>query len=121
MSTCCSTTCEKRYECAKHSINKTGIYAVEDYSTFGSGSISAESCKVIFSCGEAGEYKMFDPLGGNAFSISLEAVKQQTALEILDIINEVCFSDKYKFYRIDMGSNGQRDLIIHKIKEKYGV
>ena len=121
MNTCCSMTCEKRYECARHSINKTGLYASEDYSTFGSGSISAEGCKVIFSCGEAGEYKMFSQATNNAFSISLEAVKQQTALEILDIINEVCFSDKYKLYRIDMGSKGQRDLIIYKIKEKYGV
>jgi len=35
------------------------------------------------------------------------------------MIESVCFSEEYHNFRIDNGSNGQRDLIIKKIKEKY--
>ena len=47
--------------------------------------------------------------------------EKRVAREILSIIEEICFSDKYLQYRVDNGSNGQRDLIIEKIKEKYDV
>ena len=35
------------------------------------------------------------------------------------MIESVCFSEEYRDFRIDRGSNGQRDLIITKIKEQY--
>lgn len=46
---------------------------------------------------------------------------KQTAQEILNMINEIYFSEQYKKFRLDNGSNGQRDLIIKKIKETYGI
>ena len=44
-----------------------------------------------------------------------------TAREILNIIEEICFSEDYVNFRINQGSRGQRDLIIEKIKEKYDI
>ena len=48
-------------------------------------------------------------------------MKKKVAREILNIIEEICFSDEYKDFRINNGSNGQRDLIIKTIQEKYQV
>lgn len=45
--------------------------------------------------------------------------ERRVAMEILDIIELVSFSDKYMEYRINYGSRGQRDLIINMIKERY--
>ena len=50
-----------------------------------------------------------------------ELYKRQTAREILNIIEEISFSDEYKNFRINNGSNGQRDLIINIIKERYNI
>lgn len=47
--------------------------------------------------------------------------EKRVAREILSIIEEVCFSKKYFDYRVSYGSNGQRDLIIQTIKEKYEI
>ena len=44
-----------------------------------------------------------------------------TAREILNIIEEVCFSEEYMDFRIKEGFYGQRDLLIKKIEEKYDV
>lgn len=44
-----------------------------------------------------------------------------TAREILNIIEEVSFSEEYLDFRVNCGSNGQRDLIIQLIKDKYDV
>lgn len=62
MTTCCSTRCEKRYECNKHCFNNVGSYTSEDFYTFGTGSISSEGCKEEHWCGELGNYKMFEPI-----------------------------------------------------------
>ena len=48
-------------------------------------------------------------------------IEKRVAREILSIIEEICFSKKYHKYRCDYGSNGQRDLIIETIEEKYSV
>ena len=50
-----------------------------------------------------------------------ELYKRQVAREILNIIEEISFSDEYKSFRINNGSNGQRDLIINIIKERYNI
>ncbi len=47
--------------------------------------------------------------------------EKRVAREILNIIEQVCFSDEYRDYRVRYGSNGQRDLIIQTIQNKYGV
>ena len=47
--------------------------------------------------------------------------EKRVAREILSMIEEICFSKKFSEYRINNGSNGQRDLIIMNIKEKYGI
>lgn len=51
--------------------------------------------------------------------IVTELLQRKTAREILSLIREVYFSDEYLSFRVDNGSNGTRDLIIQKIKEKY--
>ena len=48
-------------------------------------------------------------------------LKREAAQEILNIIQAVCRSKEYLEYRVAYGSNGQRDLIIEMIKEKYGL
>lgn len=50
-----------------------------------------------------------------------EIYQKITAREILNIIEEICFSEHYLEFRVNKGSNGQRDLIIRLIKEKYWV
>lgn len=48
-----------------------------------------------------------------------ELIERRMAREILTMIETICFSDEYKEFRINNGSNGERNLIIKKIKEKY--
>lgn len=48
-----------------------------------------------------------------------ELVEKRVAREILTMIESICFSQKYIDFRINQGSNGERDLIISNIKEKY--
>ena len=62
MTTCCSEKCDKRFDCAKHCFNKVGIYPSEDYSTFGSGTITPDIQTVNYWCGSLGNYKMFEPI-----------------------------------------------------------
>lgn len=59
---CCSKTCEKRFECGKSDINNVGIYFVEDWSSFGSGTYTDNGCEIEYSCGKNGNYKMFEPV-----------------------------------------------------------
>lgn len=48
-----------------------------------------------------------------------ELTEKRVAREVLTMIEEICFSEQYKDFRINNGSNGQRDLIISRIKEMY--
>lgn len=50
-----------------------------------------------------------------------QVIERRVAREVLNIIEAICFSEEYKEYRINYGSNGQRDLIIATIKDKYNV
>lgn len=50
-----------------------------------------------------------------------KCIERRVAREILNIIEKISFSAEYKSFRIDHGSNGERDLIIQTIKERYGV
>lgn len=50
-----------------------------------------------------------------------ELFQRQAAREILSMIEEVCSSKAYIKFRADNGSNGQRDFIIHYIKQRYDV
>jgi len=50
-----------------------------------------------------------------------EIYEKQTARDILSKIEEICFSKNWIDYRVNYGSNGQRDYIIHYIKRKYNV
>lgn len=48
-----------------------------------------------------------------------ELIERRVVREILTMIETICFSEEYRQFRVDWGSNGQRDLIISKIKERY--
>ena len=48
-----------------------------------------------------------------------ELTEKRVAREILTMIESICFSEEYTTFRVNQGSNGQRDLIITKIKEQY--
>lgn len=37
------------------------------------------------------------------------------------MIESICFSEEYRNFRINNGTNGTRHLIIRNIKEKYDV
>lgn len=72
---CCSTTCEKRFECGRSVINNVGTYYVEDYSSFGSGTFTDNGCEIEHWCGKLGDYKMFEHIA-NKFDHLIENVKQ---------------------------------------------
>lgn len=50
-----------------------------------------------------------------------KCIERRVAREILNIIERICYSEEYKSYRASYGSNGERDLILRMIKEKYDV
>ena len=50
-----------------------------------------------------------------------ELGKIASAREILNLLEEVYFSSEYSEMRIRNGSNGTRDFILNKIKEKYQI
>lgn len=52
---------------------------------------------------------------------SENVIRKRVAREILSMIETVCFSDEFKEYRVNNGSNGQRDLIMDNIKKTYDV
>jgi hypothetical protein len=53
--------------------------------------------------------------------INDKCIEKRVAREILNIIERISFSTEYKEFRMDHGSNGQRDLIIQMIKERFEV
>ena len=59
---CCSNVCKKQTECARHSMNNEGMHYVEDFYSFGSGTLTNDGCKIECWCGELGNYKMFKPI-----------------------------------------------------------
>ncbi len=59
---CCSTTCEKRFECGRSHYTNTGTHLVEDYSSFGSAAYTDSGCEIDHWCGRLGNYKMFEPI-----------------------------------------------------------
>ena len=59
---CCSNKCEKRLECARADINNEGMHCVEDFYSFGTGTITENGCEVDHWCGELDNYKMFKPI-----------------------------------------------------------
>ena len=59
---CCSDKCEKRFECAKADINNKGTHYVEDFYFFGTGTFTDNGCDIVYRCGEAGNWKMFEPI-----------------------------------------------------------
>ena len=48
-------------------------------------------------------------------------IEKRVAREILSIIENICFSDEFREYRVNQGSNSTRDLIIKTIQERYNV
>ncbi len=50
-----------------------------------------------------------------------QCTEKRVAREILSTIEKVCFSDEFRDYRVNNGSNGERDLVIKLIKERYEV
>ncbi len=53
--------------------------------------------------------------------INDKCIERRVAREILNIIERISFSTEYKEFRMNHGSNGQRDLIIQMIKERFEV
>lgn len=50
-----------------------------------------------------------------------KCTEKRVAREILSTIERIYFSEEFREYRIKNGSNGERDLIIKLIKERYEV
>lgn len=50
-----------------------------------------------------------------------KCIEKRVAREVLNIIERISFSQEYREFRINHGSNGQRDLIIKMIQERYDV
>lgn len=55
------------------------------------------------------------------FMSNEDIIRKRVAREILSMIETVCFSEEFKEYRVDQGSNGCRDLIIENIRKTYDV
>lgn len=47
-----------------------------------------------------------------------KCIEKRVAREILSTIERIYFSEEFREYRINKGSNGERDLIIKLIKER---
>lgn len=58
-----------------------------------------------------------------AFDVAIESLKQEPCEEaisrqaVLSKIKEVCFSKEWGQFRVDNGSNGQRDFLINYIEQ----
>jgi hypothetical protein len=59
--------------------------------------------------------------GDKTMTTNDKYIEKRVAREILNIIERISFSEEYKEYRINYGSNSQRDLIIQMIQERYEV
>lgn len=55
------------------------------------------------------------------FMSNEEIIKKRVAREILSMIETVCFSEEFREYRVNNGSNGTKNLIIENIKKTYSV
>lgn len=51
----------------------------------------------------------------------MREAERRVATDILRIIDQICFSEEYRDFRVGWGSKGQRDLIIRTIQDKYDV
>ncbi len=58
---------------------------------------------------------------GMSYLDNEKCTEKRVAREILSTIERICFSEEFREYRINNGSNGERDLIIKLIKERYEV
>lgn len=56
---CCSSKCERKYDCGLHYTNSFGVHQIEDFSSCGSGSLLDEG---HWWCGSLGDYKMYTPV-----------------------------------------------------------
>lgn len=50
-----------------------------------------------------------------------EVIRKRTAREILSMMETVFFSKEFAEFRVNNGSNGERDLILKNIKETYEI
>lgn len=50
-----------------------------------------------------------------------DVITKKVARQILSMIETICFSEEFKEYRVNNGSNGTRDLIIENIKKTYSI
>lgn len=48
-----------------------------------------------------------------------QLITRKVAREILTMLEKIYFSEEYKEYRINQGSNGTRDLVLASIKGRY--
>lgn len=48
-------------------------------------------------------------------------IKKRVAREILSMIETVCFSEEFRDFRVNEGSNGTINLIIENIKNTYDI
>ena len=50
-----------------------------------------------------------------------EVISKRVARDILNEIDRIYFSEEFREYRINYGSNGQRDYLIQWIQDTYDV
>lgn len=62
MQGCCGDFCEKKENCLRYYKNLTKPTILENYASFGSGSINEDGCTTTFACGINGNYAMFVPI-----------------------------------------------------------
>ena len=55
----------------------------------------------------------------NLTEIIVRNTEKRVVREILNLMELVYFSDEYRDYRINYGSNGVRDLIMNTIEDRY--
>lgn len=61
---CCSEQCERKMDCALYYANTSNqaIVCVENFYTYGSGSITTDISEVLWWCGPRGDWGMFVPV-----------------------------------------------------------
>jgi len=68
------------------------------------------------------DLEYYDDIKGEEQTMNNEdVITKKVARQILSMIETICFSEEFKEYRLNNGSNGTRDLIIENIKKTYSI
>lgn len=86
---CCSDICERRSECARHTMNNEGIHSVIDFYHYGSGQLSSNGLyREYHWCGKRGNWERFEPITHQWIKLYEQAPPINKDVEVKVIVND---------------------------------